>query len=348
MQSRVGSPRKPHGHPCGSKLHLCEANCGAGVRASLGSRRHLRSHPCPICGGHAGLVRGRGIRCVGFTLDAVSYCTRDELAGCLNLDGTLSPPAYKHWLQGDCRCGLTHTARPPEPIPRPRQVETRAPSLAIEDRDRVYQTAIETLELRTPASDDLQRRGLGAADIERFGFRSLPRRGREHADFMAAMRERFADDVLGSCPGFVDKNGLLTFWAASGTREGYVVPFRDEGGRITGLQAKILGAKYLTATGARYEDIHCVAGERAATLFVIEGGLKAMVASVLGPAWCFGVPGQALQEAHLRTIQRLDPERVAVALDREINVNTDRMREDWLGRLAGAGLVVTDAVWEGA
>jgi hypothetical protein len=317
------------------------------VRAPLGSRRHLRGNPCPICGGHAGLAQGRGIRCAGFTLDAVSYCTRDELAGGLTLDSALSPPAYKHWLGGDCRCGVRHGAGRPHPVPRPRKTQNVDASLPVGDRDRIYQAALEVLSLRAAAENDLRRRGLGAADIERFGFRSLPRLGREHAEFMARMRERFGDDLLGACPGFVDKNGLLTFWTASGGRDGYVVPFRDEGGRITGLQGKILGAKYLTATGARYEDMCCVAGTRTETLFVTEGGVKAMVASVLGPAWCFGVPGQALQETHIATIRRLAPERVAVALDREANVNTDRMREAWLGRLAAAGLVVVDAVWEG-
>ena len=318
------------------------------MRAPLGSRRHLRSHPCPICGGHAGLGRGRGIRCAGFTLDVISYCTRGELAGGLQLEGSLSPPAYKHLLHGHCGCGVSHSAPAARAIPRYGHAVKATASLAVEERDRIYQAAIERLTLRGSATDDLQRRGLATEDIGRFGFRSLPRRGREHAEFMGEMRERFGDDLLGACPGFVDKNGRLTFWQASAGRDGYVVPFRDEAGRVTGLQAKILGAKYLTATGARYEEIYGVAGERAATLFVIEGGLKAMVASVLGPAWCFGVPGQALQERHIETIQRLAPGRVAVALDREMNVNTDRAREDWLGRLAAAGLVVVDAVWEGA
>jgi len=243
---------------------------------------------------------------------------------------------------------VSHGARPATALPRPRDTQNLDASLPVEDRDRIYQAAIKALSLRATAADELHRRGLGAGDIERFGFRSLTRLGREHADFMAAMVERFSADLLGACPGFVDKNGVPTFWAARGARDGYVVPFRDEAGRITGLQGKILGAKYLTATGARYEDMCCVAGARTETLFVIEGGLKAMVASVLGPAWCFGVPGQALQETHIATIRRLAPERVAVALDREINVNTDRMRGAWLGRLAAAGLVVVDAVWEGA
>ena len=337
--------------PCRKQLHTGLQSAGAGVSALLGSRRHLPSHPCPVCGGHAGLVRGRGIRCAGFTLDAVSYCTRDELAGGLPLDGSLSPPGYKHWLRGDCRCGVAHAARPGGAVSHAgRHKDSRKSDsllLPIEDRNRIYQAAIETLALRRPASEDLRGRGLTPQDIDRFGFRSLPQRGREHADFMATMRERFGDDLLGACPGFVDKNGRLTFWEAAGRRDGYLVPFRDEHGRVTGLQAKLLGGRYLTASGSRYGDIYTVAGERSATLFVTEGGLKAMVASVLGPAWCFGIPGQALHQSHISVIQRLAPERVAVALDREINTTTDKVRQMLLQRLADAGLVVCDAVWEG-
>lgn len=321
------------------------------MTGSLGSRRHTASRPCPVCGGHARLAQGRGVRCAGFTLDAVSYCTRPELAGSILLDTQLSPPAFQHTLRGACGCGVAHPSGVGglqiHAIPiRPSLPVVRLATLDVDGRDRIYRAAIAALPLRRSALDDLERRGLTRTDIDRFGFRSLPQRGRQHAEYLTRMRERFGDELLRLCPGFVDKNGRLTFWSAYAGRDGYVVPYADERGRVTGLQAKLIGGRYLTASGARYEDMHVVAGAPAETLFVVEGGTKAMVASVLGPAWCFGVPGQALQDRHIEIIRDLHPARVAVALDRERNTTTGAARKTWLARLGAALPVVCDAVWE--
>ena len=70
-------------------------------------RRFTPSHPCPICHGHEGGARGRGVRCFGYLDSRGEYarCTREEYAGSLprNRDGT-----YSHRLAGTCRCGLAH------------------------------------------------------------------------------------------------------------------------------------------------------------------------------------------------------------------------------------------------
>jgi hypothetical protein len=58
------------------------------------------------------------------------------------------------------------------------------------------------------------------------------------------------EDLLRQCPGFTDKNDRLSFWTAFPRRDGYIVPYRDECGFITGLQAKVLGGSYLNARGA--------------------------------------------------------------------------------------------------
>ena len=84
-------------------------------------RRFTRTNPCPICGGHDGLGRGRGVRCFGYydSTGAYARCTREEYAGSLpqNRDGT-----YSHRLHGDCRCGQVHgdaPARRAMPAPPP-------------------------------------------------------------------------------------------------------------------------------------------------------------------------------------------------------------------------------------
>lgn len=73
-------------------------------------RRFTATSPCPVCGGHERLARGRGTRCAGFfsTDGKAVYCERDDLAGGLKLHEHTSPPAFLHWLTGECGCGNRH------------------------------------------------------------------------------------------------------------------------------------------------------------------------------------------------------------------------------------------------
>ena len=96
------------------------------------SQRFTRLRPCPVCGGHDGLARGKARRCFGYLDDTGGFarCTREEKAGALarNGDGT-----YSHRLLGRCPCGRTHgdpIAFPStairEPQGRPRSFRSRA------------------------------------------------------------------------------------------------------------------------------------------------------------------------------------------------------------------------------
>ena len=69
--------------------------------------RHLRNHPCPICGGFDEAERGQGKRCAGYTNDEAGYahCSRTELAGDIAIN---KASLYAHRLEGPCRCGVQH------------------------------------------------------------------------------------------------------------------------------------------------------------------------------------------------------------------------------------------------
>jgi hypothetical protein len=69
------------------------------------SQRFTKDRACPVCGGHSGLRRGQGIRCMGYQDGNYARCSREEHSGSLsrNHDGT-----YSHLLAGLCRCGRTH------------------------------------------------------------------------------------------------------------------------------------------------------------------------------------------------------------------------------------------------
>lgn len=314
-----------------------------------GLTRHLTATPCPICGGHAALPQGRGTRCAGFTLERASYCTREEFAGRLAIDFDTEPPTYRHWLTGPCDCGLEHGVRSAPFTERTPVVAAPDPTLDAAARDAIYRLSLDLLDLRTEALADLTRRGLSTDEAHAFGFRSFPRRGGEHQAVLAALVEAFGEATLRACPGFTDKNNRLTFWTASPGRDGYVVPFRDQHGRITGLQAKVLGGRYLTARGTRMDDLYHVFGSaRAGDLYVTEGALKATVAATLGGIATFAVAGQTLRPTHVAVVKALEPARVIVALDQEDNPRTEQARERWLRLLSEAGLQTYVAVWEGA
>jgi len=72
--------------------------------------RYTPTNPCPICGGHERLARGHGQRCAGFLSGDYAYCTREEYADGLPLDERTEPPAYLHWLAGECNCGTEHSS----------------------------------------------------------------------------------------------------------------------------------------------------------------------------------------------------------------------------------------------
>jgi len=322
----------------------------SGAAQSGNLTRYSSTATCPACTGHQDLPHGKGIRCAGFSLAEVAYCTREEFAGRLRLEGGTSPPAYKHRLHGPCGCGVQHgeANRPARTFITKRSQTVPPPMLDdLLKQDRVYRFALGLLDLRPAAATDLERRGLSATEIEGFLFRSLPMKGIGHVGFMDTMKQEFGETVLRRAAGFTDKNGRLTFWSAVGARDGYVVPYIDELRRIRGLQARMFGAttKYLTANGSHLADIYHVAGH-GSDLYVVEGGLKATVASCLGSVRCFGVAGQALMDAHVIAIRRLEPKRVVVALDREENDQTERVRQKWLQTLSEAGFETYDAVWD--
>ena len=71
------------------------------------AQRHVRGHPCPVCGGYDESPRGQGKRCGGFTSEdgLWCHCAREELAG-----GIVAGPdgLFAHCLRGDCNCGTKH------------------------------------------------------------------------------------------------------------------------------------------------------------------------------------------------------------------------------------------------
>ena len=83
------------------------------VRGQIGmdSKQRFRSdRPCPVCGGHANLSRGKGRRCYGYLSDdgLYAHCTMEEHSG--HLDEKSGSKTFAHILRGVCQCGQEHGA----------------------------------------------------------------------------------------------------------------------------------------------------------------------------------------------------------------------------------------------
>ena len=74
------------------------------------NQRFKSDRPCPICGGHADLPQGEGLRCYGFLAEdrLYAHCTREEHAGGLALN--FNSNAFPHRLEGSCGCRKAHGA----------------------------------------------------------------------------------------------------------------------------------------------------------------------------------------------------------------------------------------------
>ena len=79
-------------------------------------QRHLRGHPCPVCGGKDEDPRGKEVRCSGFTSRDGMWCrcSREELAGAIDQD---KDGLFRHMMRGPCDCGVTHGERREGPVP---------------------------------------------------------------------------------------------------------------------------------------------------------------------------------------------------------------------------------------
>lgn len=153
-------------------------------------------------------------------------------------------------------------------------------------RDKTYRALLLKLTLNDSHREDLHRRGLTDKAIEKFGFKSMPNKvtGKRIAN------ELIADGYeLKGVPGF--------YTTSSGWKmqdlPGYLVPFINVNGKITGMQIRTDNpgerkAKYmsLTSTGKKNGtksliEAHLVGFDGQDKVFITEGALKADIASYL-------------------------------------------------------------------
>lgn len=235
---------------------------------------------CPFCNDTKGKlninIKGNIWRCNkcgegGGVIQLVEYfreCSRNEA-----LDWLQNNPEIEIWGNND-----TYS-----------EIKDTKPDIADEDTlDRTYRALLSLLKLEDTHRADLHRRGLSDKAIERFNFKSMPskERGIKIAEYL--LKQGY---VLKGVPGFYTAYNI---WQMQDL-PGYLVPFINVNGKITGMQIRTdnpgeRNAKYmsLTSTGKTNGtksslEAHLVGYKNQDKIFITEGALKSDIASYL--AW---------------------------------------------------------------
>jgi hypothetical protein len=231
--------------------------------------RASRKTPCLVCG-------AKGWPC--------SFSADRELAWCGHFASD-KPSINGTWLH----ILIARVARP-QPAPRRVvEVEPRVELAPVEHRDGVFCTLLRReLSLCPAHMGKLLARGFMLEEVERLGYASTP--SPECGDKIAQTLSIYG---LEGVPGFFENGGR---WRMVRRPPGFFIPYRDEHGRICGLQsrvdeprggAKYRGAKYLwfssqsapSGTPVHYARHHLL--HDTDELLITEGALKADLSAFL-------------------------------------------------------------------
>ena len=173
--------------------------------------RVSRRRPCPICG----------------KPDWCSISGDGDIAVCMRKrsDHPARNGGWTHILSSGAH------SPPVRPQPTGRKTTPVAERADSERRHVVYTALLDALELSEVHREDLLRRGLSPAEIPRLHYKSTPSSGA--ATEIARTLSRQFD--LRGVPGFYQRSGA---WRAAWMPPGYVVPYRDEQGRMQALQIR--------------------------------------------------------------------------------------------------------------
>jgi len=210
-------------------------------------------------------------------------------------------------------------------LPQPHTVErAEAPIL-----DAVYRALLANLPLLPAQWRALQCRGLHDQDIVRRQYRTLPRQGR--AALARRLVAQFGADICARVPGlYIAERDGRRWWSLAGAA-GLLISVRDMEGHIIALKVRADdaadGPRYTTISSAKHGGaspgalVHVpLHGQRGGTVRVTEGELKADVATTLSGMLTLSIPGMSCWRAALPILERLHPQEVRLAFDRDWRV----------------------------
>lgn len=199
--------------------------------------------------------------------------------------------------------------------------------------DKTYTAFLDMLSLSREHRKDLVNRGVKPEDIEKMGFKSLPQNG-----ITSIPKKLIAQGfTIQGVPGFfTDKNTPKMNLGGSG----YFIPYRDENGKIVGLQIrydivftddmsekeikdlKKRRYRWFTSSGmdsgAAAQNVPFYGipkTEQKETVYATEGGLKATVAQSLSGGWFVAIPGVNCYSAWNTLLDWLKEQNVTTIVD---------------------------------
>lgn len=238
-------------------------------------------------------------------LNCFAGCKLDAILDALGLEGSSLYPREEDSQQDDL------------PALRKEVQPAASPELVHE----VYDELLKALSLEDGHRENLRRRGLDDGRIEEAGYRSVSFFRLNKV--VPALRKQFGDALL-DVPGFVTKDGKVK---ATELPRGLLIPVRNVGGRIAGLQVRCdegeSGGKYRWFSGQTSSGTpaHVPLGVGPCELLrVTEGPLKADVAFALDGTPTVGVAGVAAWKNVLPVVRQLKPKTVRLAFDADARI----------------------------
>lgn len=273
-------------------------------------------HPCPVCR----------------RADWCSYWEDGRGAVCMRVESDRPARNAQGWLH------FFDDARATSPG-RPLVAEQRQPVTERADvgrRHAVYAALLEALTLSAEHEAELARRGLPREAVGRLQYKSAP--GETLA--AAAARSLALKYNLRGVPGFYQAGDG---WRMTRTAPGFFVPYRDERGRIEGLQLRRfphegrdkyiwLSSKDRAAGASSGAPVHFAQAALLANadeVVITEGALKADVAAYLSSSPVIAAAGVSnFGEGFAERLKNSFPHlrRTVIAFDRDLAHNAQVYR----------------------
>lgn len=287
-----------------------------------------RRNPCPIC--------GKPDWCLVSPDGKAAICARIQ---------SEKPTGNAGWLH------IRDGEYKPAPIAtKPQQKQAKKADTA--RINAVYSALLSELNLSDTHKQKLTERGLSDADIERYGYKTLPSDRRLELPAILQKHEL----KLAGVPGFYLNDNRAVNLAGPA---GILIPIRNFQGEIYGMQVRAddtSKGKYRWISSKNYlygvssgAPIHVTGPlEPAAEVWITEGALKADIATLKLQKTILAVAGVGNWAGIIPVINKLKPCRVIAAFDMDKNNNQavrlhlDRMTAYFLRRY----IRVFEADWQ--
>lgn len=226
--------------------------------------------------------------------------------------------------------------------PKAHKLPDLKPEASIERRHSVYTYFLKMLPLYKRHALDLQQRGFTKKQVIKNLYRSIPDKASQRMNVLSALASRY--DLTG-VRGFRERDGIWECFYVPG----YLIPFRDEKGRIQALQIRTdRGEPKYLFFGFRDSGIdnstpvHVVnpdVARRTKSAWVTEGPLKADVASIFFDACFIASPGVSSWRSLMPVLENLNLEGIVQAFDRDQDENpavkkcVEKFQETLLGKV---------------